>query len=207
MNRMIFGVAVGLLVATGSEAQVVDEVDRVRQRNDCRLAVQVLETGHPHPHWTWAMDVVDRCTEYGGAALARTWAVPPADITALTQLVLSSQRLRDQRIVDAVLEVARSESASREVRLRALQVLASYVDPSRTPRLDEMERSDDPYQFPSIRRNMHVVTFEGSRPPAPDTPLRVLGALRTLGETAGDQHVREAAAFLHEALRTLVDQR
>ena len=63
---------------------------------------------------------------------------------------------------------------------------------------------EDP-RFSSVRRSMHTVTFEGIRPPVPETPRRVVDALRSMAASAGDEHVRWAAAALHHGLGRRLD--
>jgi hypothetical protein len=133
--------AMGLTVvfcALGSAAAAQEVSDGVRLRNDCRLAAQVLTTGHPAPQRLWALQTIGNCRDHSGTAVPAAWNAPPPDQDGLAWLVAASVSNRDARILDAVMAVAANRGAPRLVRLSAA-VLA---------RLAELGRDDTD---PSIR--------------------------------------------------------
>lgn len=100
----------------------------VQHRNDCRLAAQVLRTGHPAPKLQWARDYISMCIEEGPGVMAERWQAANDSAEAIS-LVVGSPRVRDARIYRAVLAAAADRSYSDVVRVGAMIVLAKYVDP------------------------------------------------------------------------------
>ncbi|MGH9782815.1 MAG: hypothetical protein ACRD88_01410, partial [Terriglobia bacterium] len=141
MKRLMRDVAplVVLLLAQSLAAQQSRERDDLQLRNSCRLASQALATGHPHPH-DWARDLIGACDESGGAALALLWrSGVPQDRQELGRLVYVTSRLRDQRILDALLRVAADPARPAVVRLSAIRVLISYFSPGTVAELRDLE--------------------------------------------------------------------
>jgi hypothetical protein len=99
-------------------------------RNDCRLAAQVLRTGHPAPRRTWALDVIRRCDASGPEVLARVWRErAPSDTTELGELFNATRDFNDRRVVDAVADVARQRDAPETTRVYAMTLLFNYAVP------------------------------------------------------------------------------
>src|SRR5690349_17810761 len=76
LMRTFFFAAAGslLLSSTSLFAQGGGDPDDVHHRNDCRLALQIVETGHPAPHREWAYSLLPRCgASAGPAAVAALW--------------------------------------------------------------------------------------------------------------------------------------
>jgi hypothetical protein len=98
--------------------------DTVKARNDCRLAVQVVVTGHPAVKTEWAMDFVRQCTELP-TALARAIRDTRAsrDTTVLKRVTAPADWLRDGNVYSAASEVLRDRTASPEARVFAIRVL------------------------------------------------------------------------------------
>lgn len=146
-------------------------------RNDCRLAAQVLETGHPAPHHVWALDFITRCEQSGAPALAALWQRPPADSGRLEQLFFASYRLRDSRLTRAVVDAAANRTLPQLVRLNALRVLAGHAAPEFLLSLSDLLRQDSEivrYQFPSVD---HVNVRNGQAPVGGATIQEILVAL------------------------------
>lgn len=101
-------------------------------RNDCRLAAQVLETGHPAPRHAWALETIRRCDQSGPAALADYWrSRAPEAPDELDLLFNATRTFNDRRVVDAVAEVAQSRTAAETTRVYAFALLFSYAVPGR----------------------------------------------------------------------------
>lgn len=87
------------LLAAAVPARAQDErLAEVRERNDCRLAAQVLATGHPHPRYEWARSTIVNCEDEGPAYFASQWRTAPADTAALRLLIAAASRVRDARV-------------------------------------------------------------------------------------------------------------
>ncbi len=103
--------------------------DSVQLRNDCRLAVQILASGHPAPQEEWALTVIHRCGSEGGAALASALqnARTSTDTDYLSQLSARARWLRDGALFNAALEVAGDKAATAQARLESFVVLLYAV--------------------------------------------------------------------------------
>lgn len=172
-------------------------------RNDCRRAAQVLETGHPAPHYAWATEAISRCGDEGGVALAAVWARPPADSIALERVYFASYRLRDARITDAVISAAQDRGSSRLVRLNAIRVLTSHAEPGYllyslallTPEENDSVRTI----LPTVS---HVNVVEGAHPIGPATRERIIDTLAALRSDVDSQVARAASYVLRNLCRT-----
>lgn len=113
--------------APGAFAQG-SERDDVHLRNDCRLAAQVIRTGHPAPQRGWAYSVVRLCDQSAPAVLAERWA-NTADTLELAQLAGASAQFPTRVVFDAMASVVRAP-ADREATIYAMAVLASFAKPN-----------------------------------------------------------------------------
>ncbi len=153
-------------------SQESQESRNVHLRNDCRLAVQTLQKGHPAPRTDWALSTISFCDESGGVALQALWTAPTTDSTALEQLVGASSRLLDQRVFDGARATLRNAGMPRSVRLAALRVLAAFLD-------NETQISPDHFLKPN-----------------PDTSLLIRFAKISggIGQTVGSKPLPESAS-------------
>lgn len=126
--RMVLALTCVVTAGTPAFSQESQESRSVHLRNDCRLAVQTLQMGHPAPKTDWALSMISFCDESGGSAVQVLWAAPTTDSVALEQLVSASSRLLDQRVYDGVRATARNAGMPRSKRLAALRVLAAFLD-------------------------------------------------------------------------------
>lgn len=122
-------VCVAGLGAVPLRGQDADRSLAVRHRNECRLAAQVVSTGHPRTKAEWAKDYLLNCEEDAPPVLAGLWRDLPADTGRVEWLVAISSRIRDGRIYDQARTVALDRSRPDVVRVGAMIVLAQYADP------------------------------------------------------------------------------
>jgi hypothetical protein len=179
----------------------------VKHRNDCRLAAQVLGTGHPAPHREWALRYIANCEGEGPAVLAALWRSAPNSGDVET-LVRSSLRLRDARLYNQLRETAGDRSRPGPVRVGAMLVLARYTDPRNAIWLTDLVPPD------SIRQIRLVpASSTGFHPLTGDVPLRgpIAPSVLTLLEgiaaarTSEPREVWYAAAVLAKRVRRDVD--
>lgn len=179
-----------------AQGQGQSERDDARIRNDCRLAAQILTMGQPNPRYGWARDIISKCDESGGAALAALWRSVAADSAELVHVVYSTSRLRDQRVLDEIVTVAQDQARPAVVRLSAFQVLVSYYKPGAHIPLRWLRQ-------PPFGSPLGVVTefraTEGASPLGPATRDVIHTLMRKLAESEPDPTVRNAARFLAEA--------
>lgn len=112
-----------LAVAWAEPACAQANPDSVKLRNDCRLATQVLQTGHPAPRRQWATAFIRECgpdavAAANVAALNRLRAA--ADTSELEQVWNQLQYVRDARIYHTAVDIARDRRASVTARVDAL---------------------------------------------------------------------------------------
>jgi hypothetical protein len=161
-------------------------------RNDCRLAGQVVETGHPAPHYQWALEFVRHCEVTGPPVLVALWSRPPSDADHLNQLFLSSYRLRDSRVTAAAVEAAGDPGLPRIVRLAAIRVLAGHAVPEFLLSNADLLRQDSDSarsMFPSVD---HATVRNGESPVDECTIRDILTALAGIGDDADAQVARAA---------------
>jgi hypothetical protein len=189
---------VSISCAHGLAAQHRESED-AHLRNDCRLAAQILTTGQPHPRYEWARDIVSECDASGGPALAAFWQAVSADTSNLKHVVYTTSRLRDARILRALVLVAEDGGRPLEVRLSSLRVLTSYFKPSAYVTLRDL-------QHPSFGSPLGWVTefhaIDGTEPLPPDTRNTILELVRRLAVEDSNATMQGAARFLKEAFES-----
>ena len=180
-------------------AAAQNENEDVHLHNDCRLAAQILETGHPAPHYAWAAETIPKCSEAGADVLARVWSRPPVDSVALEHLFYASYTLRDRRITNAVAAVATTGSSPPLVRLNAIRVLTGHAVPSLMVTVADLT----PVENDSVRRFFggvsHVTVRQGASPIEPSTVELILDTLDRLRNDS-DARVARAASYIHGQL-------
>lgn len=188
---------IGLSGASCLHAQRRETAD-IHLRNDCRLAAQVVQTGHPAPKFDWAISTLQLCDESGPPALAAAWRAAAPDTAVLGMLVYTSQRLRDQRIAAAVLEALQDASRPQIVRLSAIRLLISYAAPGRTASLGNLlNPGDPPILLPFITE---FNPMDGAEPLAAEMREAVATALGTVADNDPDPVMRRAAAWVESRL-------
>jgi hypothetical protein len=95
----------------------------------CRAAGSILKHGPAHPRRAWAVSYVRWCPDEGPEFYAEEWRAAGADTSALEALVFYSARMRDARIYETAMDVARDRSRPDVVRVAAMMLLAAYADP------------------------------------------------------------------------------
>lgn len=125
-----FTIAVLALAALPGVLHAQTDPDSVKHRNDCRLAAQVLATGHPAPHYSWALDQAWNCPETAAGLADRLRSSGTLrDTAALNALTAPTLRLRDGRIYTAALGLVQDKSATPEARVFAARTLIYSMRP------------------------------------------------------------------------------
>jgi hypothetical protein len=105
--------------------------DSVHHRNDCRLAAQVVASGHPATKRQWAFGTIARCAGAGPvlaqAIRAHRASVNVVDLDSLTQPTF---RLRDADVLRAAMEIAGDRGASSPARVFAIRTLIWSMYPA-----------------------------------------------------------------------------
>ncbi|MGH3041081.1 MAG: hypothetical protein ACRDNG_04975 [Gaiellaceae bacterium] len=147
--------------------------------------------------WTTALRAQDRsppANEQVVIALRQWSTVSNADSALLETLVESSIRLRDERVLDAMLRVAAQTGLPEVVRLSAMRVLLTYLveNPQATVGLDALR---DPVGSLAGRLT-HRSVIAGPQPITPTSLQRARAALEAMAASDPNENVRNAADFL-----------
>jgi hypothetical protein len=128
MRSCLLVAAATVLVAVPVIGQNSERPSEVHFRNQCRLAAQVIETGHPAGRKAWALDWIGNCDQDGPPVLATLWSRPALDSADVERVLDASGRIRDQRLADAASSIAGDENAPDHIRVAALILLVRYAD-------------------------------------------------------------------------------
>jgi hypothetical protein len=201
MLQRVIPAALLLAAAPGLLAAQDERSDEVHTRNDCRLAAQVIETGHPHPRARWAFETIGRCGEEGPPALAKRWRDIAADTAEVRDLINASARLRDRRLFDLASSVSRDPSRPDVVRVGAMILLVSYVDPHHlvsfpalAPR-DLGRRRGPPIILDNLSAH-EILQIDGAQPLGGPLAARAIAVFREVAGQGGTEPVTFAAAAL-----------
>lgn len=192
----------GLLLTSAlplSAQTLPPEASDEKLRADCRLAAQSIVTGRPEPLFDRAMQFITRCEVSAGDALGAAWRHPSADSTALEELYFASARVRDQRILNAIMAVAADPTRPWLPRATAIRVMAAYVQPAMALIPDEIRPRADSI----VRYGMadHWVQREGSDLLLPGSHARIQQLLLRLASEDPDPALRHTAGFVERRLR------
>jgi hypothetical protein len=116
----------------------------VKHRNDCRLARQVLVTGHPEPKAEWAASYIRDCgtREWAASVSAAARRMrSETDSATLVRVWGGMSWLQDAAVFRASLDVAQDQTASTEARLWAVYALSLLADPAGAYSLHSLVRS------------------------------------------------------------------
>ena len=166
--------------------------DSVKRRNDCRLAAQVLASGHPAPREEWALAAIWSCPDAGPAlATALKAARTSTDSAYLNALTAPLSRLHDGAVFTAAMEVAGDNAASVPARLASFRALITSVHPGAYVDLATLARDDPRMCFSS--RGVHTVVVAGTPVPA-DVRQQVRSlARRIFADISAPRAVHQAA--------------
>jgi hypothetical protein len=201
----IFGVAaVGPVFGQGPET--LESNPKWQER--CRAAAEVVALGPYDPGWRTAVSNLGQCEDTGGRVLAELWRSRPQDVEVLEPLAIASRRLSDQRILDAVLDIAADEGAETVLRLFALGALVSYVHPRyraqpaehEPPGYDSADPAFDGYPL-ALSVSMHGYTRPGARPFPPGHERRILDEVARIRDSTSDPLVARAARHIVRTVR------
>ena len=107
------------------------DIDAIRRRNDCRLAIQIVSRGTPDAHRDWALMKIAACGREGAAALAPVLLSlrTTRDTAVLNRYFAPTRLLRDRRIFEAATRMATDPGAATEARVFAIRTLVWALNP------------------------------------------------------------------------------
>lgn len=197
--RISFLAIAVISTADAASAQGQRENYNATLRADCRLALQVITTGRPEPKYDWAIDRIASCDDTAGEAVP-TWIRRASnDSLDLLKSRIAGRTIRDQRILDAVMEVARSSALAWRPRVSALRIMMSYIDPSIVVEPEDITTA--PHNEPTVHVLGHAHQIEGTHPLAPGAPVAIRALFESLAAADPDQKVRSTARMFAEMAR------
>jgi hypothetical protein len=188
------------LYGTPLDAQATSRPDTVQHRNNCRLAVQVLTTGHPANKRYWALAYASTCGPVGGSALAHALEQNRSSATpeSLEEVVMVSSEFHDATIFRTALDIARDQSSTRVARIQALRVLYYQLGRGRV----------DPYESFLVAERGEIYPIRHDYPcgvgePLPtDAAQQALRTAEAIEQHEGDADLRAAARKVSGAARS-----
>jgi hypothetical protein len=190
-----------LCAAAPMRAQGAPPANEAQKRNDCRLADQVVRTGHPAPHREWAYTMLLGCEETEPAAIAAMWTGARHPVGDEFQfLIRATRRVRDRRVYSALRSVGESDANDLDTRLHALGLLIVYVKPIALILHPSDLRSPPDAPSPLGRIVTHTDVVLGSEPVG-DVREELRAYYLELKESDPDAVIRNAARILLRHIR------
>jgi hypothetical protein len=193
-------VAGTILVTGGSVAGA--QVDSVGSREwaakSCAAAASTLSQPNLDSRALGAaLASVQTCAEEGPTTLAQLWKNAPSDSASRRALASVSGRVRDQRVFDALVEVASDQRVGTPTRLDAITALTALTDSSLVIEL-RAQPSRGQAKGPRVEmsRLSHPVYTAGTHSLPPDVAARVTAVLERLSTSDSDSVVRYVSAAI-----------
>ncbi|HZG41742.1 MAG TPA: hypothetical protein VEY93_02185 [Longimicrobium sp.] len=205
----VHGAVAALFLALPLHGQEGRTDIEVRFRNQCRLAAQVLDTGHPHPHREWALGYIGNCENEGPAVLASVWRTASVGGEDLTSVVWSSLRLRDARLFQQLRATATDRTRPVPMRVAAMLVLARYTDPRNAVWLTDLVPPDSIRRIPQVLSSgTGFYPIPGAVPMEESVAVPVLALLEQLAAARNTEEraVWYAAAVLAKRIRRDIER-
>jgi hypothetical protein len=200
VRRALFRLAaVAALVVPTVDARAQADPDSVKLRNDCRLAVQVIETGQPATQRAEAFQTLPSCGGLARAAVLRLWREDALTAPELGRLLFSSRTTLSDTLVHTLLDVAQNTARQSRMRVAALAALTTIADPAVGPTIEELSATPASGTSLLLGRRSHRYSQVGRE----DVRLDVRAALLALLERLSgdpDPALRNAAKAIRASL-------
>ncbi|HEX8394766.1 MAG TPA: hypothetical protein VF665_20645 [Longimicrobium sp.] len=200
---LVLMLVAGLVIPTLSLAQALEEND-LHRRNNCRLAEQVIRTGHPANKMQWAWQYIGLCpaAQQIPLLLDRIQQARQSPDSALAHdAMLRLSTLQDGTLFRAVLNVAGDRQSTVTARIHAFMALAAVSDPTSYPRYEAFVQMG---QLPegsvgvcTVMRSHHLFREPGPTPLPADYRSQIVAlARRVAADPTEAREVRGAARCL-----------
>jgi hypothetical protein len=194
-------IVIQVFAITEATGQQINE-DTPAWRARCSAAVSALEQRQSRPEVIESLRTLINCERSAGEAHSRVWSTPALTTDELKALAYASRSVRDRRIMDAVMSKASDAAASSDVRLAALTVLASYIDPS-IVELREASTWDYPEQRSMIYQSAHARQVRGTVPLGQGYVATIMDRFAEIAGADPDERLAAAAEFLRKTLESV----
>lgn len=186
-------------VVLGATAFAVGHAQSVLAQTEPAACVEARTGALATPPKVRAVESLARCPSTGPATLAQLWTRKgPRDEVQRSALVAASGAVRDARVFQELLRVARTGELPLPDRLASLRALLRLYD--RTYSLSEDYLIADVPRSTLPRTTDAAEQIEGSSPLPRDYRLQVGSELARLASADGNQAMRKAALRLRQAL-------
>lgn len=145
-----------------------------------------------------ALAAIGGCPAQAPETLARLWSLDPTDSTFVRLLMDATSRVRDRRLLDAILQVSDDPARPLIVRLAALGTLVGHYNPRFTGQLRVTPAS----RFPQVvlNRLSHPVETNSPEPIGEADRRRIVDLLARMAERDPSDEMRSAARYLAREL-------
>jgi hypothetical protein len=194
--------AVALVYSWEASAQA--DPDQIHRRNNCRLAEQVIRTGHPENKTAWAWEYLPSCPrgmQVPLLVIRMRQARQSTNAELVATALLRASTMRDGTLFREVMNIAADPQASVTARVYAFVTLDAIYDPSRHPRYDlflRMADLGDSARGPCSSNRSHPLVSEDGATSIPVDYRQQITALaaRLTEDSAQPRQVRGAARCL-----------
>jgi hypothetical protein len=187
----------GLAACAPTFAVAQAEPDTVHLRSNCRLAAQVISTGHPAPRREWALGIIPRCRD-GGPALAQALRAhrTSTSVESLNSLTWPTIRLRDGQVFSVAMEIAADRSASTPARVFAIRTLMWAMSPGGGIDYAELIAPPERQRSCGYGPSTHTAVTQGAPLPADYVARSKALANNLVRDSTEEFSVRRAAVCL-----------
>ena len=137
-HGLIF-VTVGMALVSAQNLRAQADPNEVHRRNECRLAEQVIRTGHPANKTDWAWTYLGYCPremQIPLLVMRMQQARRSTDLAIVETALMRASTLRDGTLFREVVAIAGDPQATIPARVYAFVTLAALSNPSRDPDYD-----------------------------------------------------------------------
>lgn len=184
-------------------AQVDSGGDTTSLRTYCGRDRATLARQPVGDDYVRALSGIQSCDGIAGEVLAQQWRTLPADSATVMLLGAVSANVRDQRIYEAVRDIAMSGGAETVARLAAIATLVAYADS--TVRLQYFVPPAGVVSAPPGVGFAHplseIRTARPGRPLSGSVRSDVVAMLANLGESDANDRVRSVAAYVAKRMK------
>ena len=163
----------------GTAAQIAEAEKR------CHALIPTLKRETGRDSARLALNAFASCPDAGPPALAARWRSSPSDSVRLADLVFSSTRILDERVLEAAIRVTGDRSQPRDNRYAAISVIWYYVLQKRPVFGTALLNLPHPRVIIGVGGH-NLTPKNGKQPLMGDVRQRSLVRLRQLAENAAD---------------------
>lgn len=194
LHRLVAPVVAVAILSGAAQAQEATNPTRAKE---CRSDARVVSTRRPDSLFREAVLSMAYCDVTGPPVLIARWNAASTDTATISLIEWTSARLRDARLLTALVSMVQRRSATVDRRLAAMWVLVSYFDPRRGVSGDDLLAPDS---TKGLFSTFDFGTIDGSQPFPSSYRTTIATAMQAVAANDVNEQVRNAAAFLRREL-------